>query len=109
MGRLLLLMAGLAGVAASALATDFNCMEGCFRQGHARSHCVAVCGGGPGPGMLDQPGMPRNPAFDQMEQQSHPQQRPLAPVVDPRCLDACRKRGFNYSLCRQQCAYGGGY
>jgi hypothetical protein len=51
--------------------------------------------------------MPRNPAFDQMEQQGQPQQRPMQPIVDPRCLDSCRKRGYNYSLCRQQCGYGG--
>jgi hypothetical protein len=90
--------------AASAIAADFNCMEGCFRQGYARSHCLAVCDSG-GPGMLDQPGLPKNPAFDQMQRQTQPRGQPLPPVVDPRCLDDCRKKGFNYSLCRRQCSY----
>lgn len=105
MRRFLLLL--LLGCAAAASAADFNCMEGCFRQGYARSHCLAVCDSGGG-GMMDQPGLPKNPAFDQMQQGAQPQPRNNLPAVaDPKCMKDCQRRGYNYMLCQKQCSYAG--
>lgn len=101
---LLLLIGAL--LADTARAADFVCMEDCLRRGYARSHCVAVCDGGAGPGgMLDQPGLPRNPAFDQIDPQKNRQQQTPLPVTDAKCLEDCRRKGYNYMLCRQQCSY----
>lgn len=100
-----MLVAGLIVATGNSLATDFACMEGCFRQGYARSHCIAVCDSNPGRGgMLDQPGLPKNPAFDQLQQDA-PRQRPLPAVADPRCMKDCQQRGYNYMLCQKQCSY----
>lgn len=106
MKRWSMLVVGLIVATGSPLAADFACMEGCFGQGYARSHCITVCDSNPGRGgMLDQPGLPKNPAFEQLQQQAQPRRQPLPPVVDPRCVDDCRKKGYNYSLCRRQCSY----
>jgi hypothetical protein len=90
-------------------ASDFVCMQDCFAHGYARGHCIAVCDNSamPGmaaPGMLDQPGLPKNPAFDQMQQNSQPK-RPLPAVADPKCMNDCQERGYNYMLCQKRCSY----
>lgn len=106
MKKMLLLAASLV-MLSEAQAADFACMEDCFRQGYGRGHCMAVCDNrpAPGPGMLDQPGLPKNPAFDQLQRDSAPQQRALPQVADPKCIADCRKMGYNYSLCRRNCSY----
>lgn len=106
MFRQLLFFAGLFMLSSARAAPDFNCMQDCFSQGYARAHCMAVCDNRPGPGggMLDQPGLPKNPAFDQLQQDA-PQQRPLPAVADPKCMKDCQKRGYNYMLCQRQCSY----
>lgn len=85
---------------------DFNCMQDCFSQGYARSHCVALCDNRPSPGggMLDQPGLPKNPAFDQIEQGAARKQ-PMPAVADPKCMKDCQKKNYNYMLCQKQCSY----
>jgi hypothetical protein len=91
-------------------APDFSCMQDCFSQGYARGHCAAVCDNRSAPGiavlpdMLDQPGLPKNPAFDQI-QQNAPQQRPLPAVADPKCMKDCQKHGYNFMFCQKQCSY----
>jgi hypothetical protein len=99
------LLAGLLALLDVHAAQDFNCMQDCYRQGYDRTYCVAMCDTRPGQGgMLEQPGLPKNPAFDQL-QQSAPQQRPLPAVADPQCMKNCQKRGYNYMLCQKQCSY----
>ena len=109
MKTLLILAVGLIGLtnpAVSHATPDYACMENCFRQGYGRNQCVAMCDNRAAPGMLDQPGLPRNPAFDQM-QQNQPQQRPLPAVTDNKCMKDCERRGYNYMLCQKQCSYSG--
>ncbi|MDP1525634.1 MAG: hypothetical protein Q8M20_07475 [Rhodocyclaceae bacterium] len=83
-------------------AQDFACMQDCFRQGYDRSYCVPMCNTSGG-GMLDQPGLPKNPAFDQV-QPNTPKQR-LPAVADHKCMKDCQRRGYNYMLCQKQCSY----
>ncbi len=85
-------------------AQDFSCMQDCFRQGYDRPYCVSMCNTGPG-GMRDQPGLPKNPAFDQIQKPASPQQRQLPQVADYKCIKDCQKRGYNYMLCQKQCSY----
>jgi hypothetical protein len=85
---------------------DFNCMKDCSRQGFDRNYCMGMCetrrdASG---GLLDQPGLPRNPAFDQLKQDASPAQSPL-PVIDQKCLRDCQRHGYNYVFCRKQCSY----
>ena len=57
-----------------AAAQDFGCMQDCSRQGGNRNYCMTMCGGSQAPGgMMNQPGLPKNPAFDQMQQDARPQ------------------------------------
>ncbi len=102
-----LLLAGLFALADARAAQDFNCMQDCYRQGYDRNYCVSMCQTRPGPrgGMHDQPGLPKNPAFDQLQRDSQPQQRPLPPVVDPQCVKDCQRHGYNLMFCRQRCSY----
>lgn len=81
---------------------DFACMQDCFRQGYDRNYCVSMCNTGGG-GMLDQPGLPKNPGFDQVRPNT-PKQR-LPAVADPKCMKDCQQRGYNYMLCQKQCSY----
>lgn len=86
---------------------DFNCMQGCLGQGYDRHYCLGVCatdsGLGQG-GMLDQPGLPKNPAFEQL-QPSLPRQ-PLPRIADPKCMKDCQRRGYDYLFCAKRiCAY----
>lgn len=91
---------------AVALAQDFGCMQDCSSQGGNRNYCVTMCGGSQAPGgMMNQPGLPKNPAFDQMQQQAAPARRNQPIVADPKCLKDCQNRGYNYMLCQQQCSY----
>ncbi len=100
---LLLAAAGLPAGAADATA----CFQDCFRQGYERSQCVTICERGQrGGGLLDQPGVPRNPYLDALPDPV-PKQRQAAPPVnvDQRCMDDCRAKGHQYGYCRKQCAY----
>lgn len=84
---------------------DFACIQECASQGYERSRCVTLCErGSGGPGLLQQPGAPRNPYFDSL---SDPVPRQPAPSLrtDSRCLDDCRAKGYKYQLCRKQCSY----
>lgn len=98
---LALLMLGFSAAARA----DFACIQECASQGYDRSRCVTLCerGGGGGPGLIQQPGAPRNPYFDSLSNPV-PQQQ-LAPRIDPTCLDDCRARGYKYQFCRKQCSY----
>lgn len=88
-----------------AVAQDFGCMQDCSRQGANRNYCVTICGGDQGAGgMMNQPGLPKNPAFGQM-QQAAPQQRNQPIMIDQKCLKDCQKRGYTYMLCQQNCSY----
>ena len=106
MKRLPILLAGLLVLMNAHAAPDFNCMQDCFSQGYARAHCMAVCDNRAVPpgGMLDQPGLPKNPAFDQIQQDA-PRPQPLPPAVDYKCIKDCQKQGYNYMLCQKQCSY----
>lgn len=86
-------------------APGFACMQDCYRSGYDRGYCVTICETQPGGGMLEQPGLPKNPAFDQLQQDSTPQQRPLPAIADPKCMKDCQKRGYDYMLCRKRCSY----
>jgi|GEM_PF-2520464 len=84
---------------------DFNCMQSCFSQGYDRSYCVGMCSTGPGAGgLMEQPGLPRNPAFDQVQPKA-PRQ-PLPKIADPKCMKDCQQRGYSYTYCfRKACSY----
>lgn len=85
---------------------DFNCMQSCFGQGYDRSYCVAMCSNGTGAagGMMDQPGLPKNPAFDQV--QPNTPRQPLPRVADPKCMKDCQRRGYDYMFCyKKMCSY----
>ena len=82
---------------------DFSCMQECYRQGYDRGYCVSMCSSGPGGGMMDQPGLPKNPAFEQV--QPNPPKQRLPAVADPKCMKDCQKRGYNYMLCQKQCSF----
>jgi hypothetical protein len=101
---------GLAGLSAWAGGSTTACYQDCFRQGYERSQCLTICERGPGGGLLDQPGVPRNPYLDALPDpvpKQQARQRPVAPEVDvdPRCLDDCRRQGHQYGYCRKQCSY----
>ncbi len=100
-----LLLAGLGFLAIADAGQDFNCMQDCYRQGYDRNYCISMCNTDRSPqgGMLDQPGLPRNPAFDQLQQNSKPV--PLPRVADPQCMKNCQKHGYGYRLCQQRCSY----
>jgi hypothetical protein len=87
---------------------DVACVQDCYSQGgmgYDRNHCISMCESRPNRGgMMDQPGMPRNPAFDQMER-SAPRKQPLPAVADSKCMKDCQKRDYDYMLCRKQCSY----
>lgn len=84
---------------------DFACMQDCYRQGYDRNYCVAMCSTGSGSGFLtDQPGLPGNPAFDQVKPKNL-QQPPQPPVSDYTCMKNCQKRGYNYLSCQRVCVY----
>jgi len=106
MKYLLPLLSGCLFMMGAHAAQDFACMQDCFRQGYDRPYCVSMCNTGPGVGqggMMDQPGLPKNPAFDQVRPNT-PKQR-LPAVADHRCMKDCQQRGYNYMLCQKQCSY----
>jgi hypothetical protein len=108
MKRLLFLMTLLiAGMNVQAR-PDSACQEDCVRQGYAWKYCANTCGGQDrrnDSGIMEQPGLPRNPAFDQLERDTRPADRTLAPMVDKKCMSNCRANGYNDQLCRRQCSY----
>jgi hypothetical protein len=80
------------------------CFNQCANQGYDRSYCVNVCErGGGGGGLTQQPGVPRNPYLDAIPDPA-PKQKP-ALRVEPRCVENCAARGYNYTFCRKQCSY----
>jgi hypothetical protein len=87
---------------------DFNCMQQCFSQGYDRYYCAGICEtrgiGGAGGGMLEQPGLPKNPAFEQMQRDRVRPPAPM-PVADPKCMKECQNRGYGYMLCQDRCSY----
>jgi len=89
----------------NAIAQDYACMKNCTRQGADLTYCAAMCRAGPAAGgMLEQPGLPRNPAFDQVQPNSSRPQLPA--VADPQCMKDCQKRGYSYTFCyKKMCAY----
>lgn len=105
----LLVLSVLLAVAMNVFASpDSACRENCARQGYSWEHCATACRQHDrrgNPQLLDQPGLPRNPAFEQMQRDARPAERPLPPVVDNRCVSDCRAKGYNYQLCRRQCSY----
>lgn len=88
----------------AALAADFACMQDCYQRGYAQGHCMAVCGGGQG-GMIDQPGLQKNPAFDQLQQKGPQPTQKFPAATDSRCMKDCNRKGYDYMLCRKQCSY----
>lgn len=83
---------------------DFNCMQSCFGQGYDRNYCVAVCGDGRGSGLSEQPGLPKNPAFEQVR--PHTSKQPLPRIADPKCMKECQRRGYDYMFCfKKMCGY----
>lgn len=106
MKRLLVILAGL--LPGTLIAADFACMEDCYRRGYAQNHCMAICGGAAGQGgLLDQPGLPKNPGFNQVNPQNdaYKQQQRLPRVADKRCMSDCQRKGYDFMLCRKQCSY----
>jgi hypothetical protein len=104
MQRLSILSAGLCVLVEAHAAPGFACLQDCYRGGYDRGYCVTICESQQGGGVLEQPGLPKNPAFDQLRQAA-PQQRPLPAVADPECMKDCQKRGYNYMLCHKRCSY----
>jgi len=103
MPRLSLFLASLCVSFGARAAPGFACLQDCYRNGHDRSYCVTICEAQPAGGMLEQPGLPKNPAFDQLRQGTP---RPSLPAVaDPQCMKDCQKRGYNYMLCHKRCSY----
>jgi len=105
MRQVSILLAILMAMAGHAAAQDRLCMQNCTRQGADLGYCASMCGAGPGAGgMMDQPGLPRNPGFDQVQPNSPRTQLPA--VADPKCMKDCQKRGYNYSFCyKKMCSY----
>lgn len=120
--KIMRLPAILAALTLAALPTaasaDYACYQECAQQGYERSYCMTVCErtggnragtggvggmGGIGPGLIQQPGAPRNPYLDSLSDPA-PRQQPV-PRTDPKCLDDCRAKGYKYQLCRKQCSY----
>jgi hypothetical protein len=87
---------------------DVACVQDCYSrggQGFDRNYCISMCESRPNRGgMMEQPGLPRNPAFDQVEQGGQRRQ-PLPAVADSKCMKDCQKRDYDYMLCRKQCSY----
>jgi hypothetical protein len=87
---------------------DVACVQDCYSRGGLgfdRNYCISMCESRPNRGgMMDQPGLPRNPAFEQMER-SAPRKQPLPVVADSKCMKDCQKRDYDYMLCRKQCSY----
>lgn len=106
------LLAALLLALSSAARADFACFQECAGRGYERSYCATYCegtggraagGGSIGPGLIQQPGAPRNPYFDNLSDPV-PRQQPV-PRTDAKCLDDCRAKGYKYQLCRKQCSY----
>ena len=58
--------------------------------------------------LLDQPGLPRNPAFDAIERDAQPparRQQALPANTDRKCLTDCQRNGYEFGLCLRQCSY----
>jgi hypothetical protein len=109
--RLSIFVAGLLVLVNAHGGTDFNCMQGCFAQGYDRPYCASICssrGVPSGGGMMDQPGLPKNPALDEMRRDAN-RRAPVPRVTEPNCLKNCRGRGYNYTYCQQQCSYSSPY
>ena len=118
--KILLLLAGV--YASVHAAPEMACMQDCFSRGYDQTRCITICDGGqPAPGyrgnrttpgqgyqggMMNQQGLPPNPAFDQMQGNVQPQRR-LPAITDQNCMKDCQKRNYNYMLCQQQCSYTG--
>ena len=102
----LALALALFGLALPAAAAGPACFQDCLRQGYERSQCLSLCerNSGGGPSLIEQPGAPRNPYLDALPDPV-PRQQPLPARVDPRCLDDCKARGYQYGWCRKQCSY----
>ncbi|MCX8016850.1 MAG: hypothetical protein N2690_02940 [Rhodocyclaceae bacterium] len=97
--------AGLLLGASAWAGQDFHCMQGCLGQGYDRNYCLGVCSTAAGAGgMLDQPGLPKNPAFEQV--QPNTPRQPLPKIADPQCMKDCQRRGYDYMFCyKKMCAY----
>jgi len=108
MNNLLVLSVLLAAAMNVSASPDSACQENCVRQGYSWEHCATVCGrheNRGNPQLLDQQGLPRNPAFEQLQRDTRPAERALPPVIDNKCASDCRAKGYNYQLCRRQCSY----
>lgn len=108
MKRLSLFVSGVL-LSLSAFAADFVCMQDCYQRGYAQSHCMAVCGGNQGGmgqgGLMDQPGLPKNPAFDQLQPKNPQPAQRFPAATDSRCMKDCNRKGYDYLLCQKQCGY----
>lgn len=84
---------------------DFQCMQECLGQGYDRGYCLGVCATSPdADGILAQPGLPKNPAFEEVAPKK-PRQ-PAPKLVDPKCMKDCRRKGYDYMFCMKRvCAY----
>ncbi|MFN6961176.1 MAG: hypothetical protein ACK4N6_02950 [Rhodocyclaceae bacterium] len=84
---------------------DFQCMQGCLGQGYDREYCLGVCAMAPGAGgMPDQPGLPKNPAFEEVMPKKSRQPPPK--IADPKCMKDCQRRGYDYLFCMKRvCSY----
>jgi hypothetical protein len=101
LGRILLSLLLLGTAPASGAA----CFQECLAQGYGSGQCAALCErGSRGPGLIEQPGVPRNPYLDALPDPL-PRQRPAQQRLDPRCLDDCQARRYQYDYCRRQCSY----
>lgn len=64
---------------------DFQCMQGCLGEGCERGYCLGICALAPGAGgMLDQPILPKNPAFEEVALKKSRQPAPQS--ADPKCM-----------------------
>lgn len=84
---------------------DFTCMQDCLGQGYGRNYCLGICATESKRGsLLDQPGLPANPAFEQVKPE--PSRQPLPRLADPKCMKDCQQRGYDYMFCyKKVCAY----
>jgi hypothetical protein len=89
--------------AAPALADSMACYRQCAAQGNDQSYCMTVCERNGGGGITQQPGVPKNPYLNAIPDPV-PKEKPLR-HIEPKCVDNCVARGYQYNYCRKQCSY----
>lgn len=85
-------------------AVDPLCNQDCLTRGGGKSYCARTCVMPEG-GLLNQPGLPKNPAFEQLEREADPRKHEPGGLLDQKCFKDCQRRGYALPLCTKQCSY----